>query len=210
LLFPGRRIHLGATILTYATGGSRPRIYFHPGMDQEKLHRLGRLGKPWGHRGELALMLEEADFAGIQDFGVLFVELDGQHVPFFLTHLRQHPRVGALVKFEDFDDPDSVAFLVNAEVFAPPGHKLDVGEEEDDFLDPAEFIGMTVLDEEHGKLGVITGTEGSEDNPVMVVEQDGREILIPMVDDIIIGIDLETGHLVVRTPPGLVDLYRGA
>lgn len=180
-------------------------------MDYGKLRPLGSLGRPWGNRGEVALRLDEASFGELQDLGVLFVELDGSRVPFFVEHLREHPRVGAVVKFEDIDDPEAAAFLVNAPAFAPPGHKpeeLD-DEEEDDGLDPEELIGMHVLDEEHGALGEVVGTEGTEDNPVMVVRDQDHDILIPMVEEMIIGIDLDTGHLVVRTPPGLVALYRG-
>lgn len=181
-------------------------------MEAGALHHLGRLGKPWGHRGELTLQLEQANFSDLLALGVLFVELDGLHVPFHVNHVREHPRVGAVVKFEDFNDPGSAAFLVNRDVFAPPGHDTTLAEEteeEEDDLDPQDFIGMTVLDEEHGLLGVISGTEGTEENPVMVVSHGKHEILIPMVDDLIIGIDMESGSLVVRTPPGLVDLYRG-
>ncbi len=181
-------------------------------MDFETLHHIGRLGKPWGHRGELTLQLEEADLEEVQDLGFFFVELDGQRVPFRIGHLREHPRVGAVVKFEDYSDPQSVRFLVNGEVFAPPGHVPPATDEVDggDYLHPDEFIGMLVLDEEHGELGRIVSTEGTEDHPVMVVMKDGQEILIPMVDELITGIDKDTGHLVVRTPPGLVDLYRGS
>lgn len=180
-------------------------------MEAGSLRHLGRLGKPWGHRGELTFQLGQADFGEVLALGVLFVEVDGLHVPFHVSHVREHPRVGAVVKFEDFDDPGSAAFLVNREVFAPPGHETvlaDEEEEEEDDLDPEDFIGMTVLDEEHGPLGVIIGMEGTEDNPVMVVRSGDHEVLIPMVDDMIIGIDMESGSLVVRTPPGLVDLYR--
>lgn len=180
-------------------------------MDLGSLHHLGRLGKPWGHRGELILHLEEADLEEVLALGVLFAGLDGQRVPFHVSHFREHPRSGAVVKFEDFDDPQSVGFLVNCEVYAPPGHiRKELEEEEDEEnLDPDDLIGMRVLDEEHGELGEIVGTEGTEDHPVMVVRKGEQEILIPMVDHMITGIDFETGHLVVRTPPGLVDLYRG-
>lgn len=177
-------------------------------MNMEHLHALGKLGKPWGHRGELALQLEDTDLDEVLGLGVLFVELDGLRVPFFVSHLREHPRVGALVKFEDIDDPQSAAFLVNAPVLAPPGHVPELREADEENLDPEELIGMHVLDEEHGELGEVVGTEGTEEHPVMVVRKGGQEILIPMVDEMITGIDLETGHLVVRTPPGLVDLYR--
>ncbi|MBP8823412.1 MAG: 16S rRNA processing protein RimM [Flavobacteriales bacterium] len=181
-------------------------------MNYGNLRPLGSLGKPWGHRGEVALRLEGASFGELQDLGVLFVELDGSRVPFFVAHFREHPRIGAVVKFEDIDDPQGAAFLVNAPVFAPPGHEpqaVEEEEEDEESLDPDELLGMHVLDEEHGALGEVVGTDGTEDNPVMVVRNGDQEILIPMVQEMIIGIDLNTGHLVVRTPPGLVALYRG-
>ena len=179
-------------------------------MDLSKLHHLGKLGKPWGHRGELAFHLEDANFEEVLSLGVLFAEIDGLRVPFHVSHMREHPRVGAVVKFENIDDPQAGGFLVNCEVFAPPDHIRPEPEERDDEenLDPEELIGMHVLDEEYGELGEIIGTEGTEDHPVMVVRKGDQEILIPIVDDVITGIDLDSGHLVVRTPPGLVDLYR--
>lgn len=179
-------------------------------MDLSKLHHLGRLGKPWGHRGELSFQIKDGDFEEVLSLGVLFAEIDGLRVPFHVSHMREHPRVGAVVKFEDINDPQAGSFLVNCEVYAPPGHERSEPEERDDEenLDPEELIGMHVLDEEYGELGEITGTEGTEDHPVMVVRKGDQEILIPIVDDVITGIDLDSGHLVVRTPPGLVDLYR--
>ncbi len=191
--------------------GQGAQSYLSPlAMEAAALHHLGRLGRPWGHRGEVTFQLGQVDFEEVLALGVLFVELDGLCVPFHVSHLREHPRVGAVVKFEDFDDPGSVAFLVNHEVFAPPGHQApeNADEEDEENLNPEDFIGMNVLDEVHGELGVITGTEGTEDHPVMVVRLGVQEILIPMVDDMIIGVDAESGSLVVRTPPGLVDLYR--
>lgn len=179
-------------------------------MDLSKLQHLGRLGKPWGHRGELSFQLANAAFEEVLSLGVLFAEIDGLRVPFHVSHMREHPRVGAVVKFEDINDPQAGSFLVNCEVYAPPGQKQfeQEAEEEEENLDPEELIGMHVLDEEYGELGEITGTEGTEDHPVMVVRKGDQEILIPIVDDVITGIDLDTGYLVVRTPAGLVDLYR--
>jgi 16S rRNA processing protein RimM len=185
-------------------------LHSPPEMDLSQLHHLGRLGKPWGHRGELVFHLGDTELEEVLELGVLFAELDGLRVPFHVSHLREHPRVGAVVKFEDIDDPQSGSFLVNCEVYAPPGHippELEQQEDEEN-LNPEDLIGMLVLDENYGELGEITGTEGTEAHPVMVVRKGEQEILIPMVDDMITGIDFDTGHLVVRTPPGLVDLYR--
>lgn len=179
-------------------------------MELDDLHPVGKLGKTWGNQGELSLHLEHCDLDEVLAMGVLFAEIDGQRVPFHVSHLREHPRTGAVVKFEDLDDPQSSAFLVNCEVFAPPGHVPSEMEDEEgeEGLDPTDLIGIHVFDEMHGHLGEITGTDGTEDNPVLVVVNDGVEVLLPMGGDLIQGIDMETRRMDVRTPDGLVDLYR--
>lgn len=180
-------------------------------MDLSKLRLLGRLGEPWGHRGELVFQLEDGRFEEVRSLNFLFVEIDGLRVPFAVVHVREHPRVGAVVKFQGMDDPQAAAILVNRSVFAPPGHAgpRNGGPDTEDELGPEDLLGMHVLDEEYGELGEVTGIEGTEDHPVMVVRKGEQEVLIPIVEALITGIDADTGHLVVRTPPGLVDLYRG-
>ncbi|MCO5274196.1 MAG: ribosome maturation factor RimM [Flavobacteriales bacterium] len=176
-------------------------------METRTLRYLGWLGKPWGHRGELALNIEAAG-SGVLDMEVLFVELDGLGVPFFVAGMREVPRVGTLVKFEDIDDPQGAAFMVNAKVYAPPGHAKSGISEEEEQWSPEDLLGLQVVDEEHGPLGEVTAIEGSDDNPVMVIRSEGSEVMVPIVDELISGIDEATGQLVVRTPPGLVEFYR--
>ena len=175
-------------------------------MDLESLHRIGRLGKPWGHRGELTVHLENCDLDDLVHAGCLFVDIDGQKVPFFFSDLHDKGRVGVLVKFEDFNDPASASILVGNDLFAPPGLLADGSDES---WDPEEFIGLLVRDEEHGELGEVVGMEGTDRNPVLVIQQGGQEVMVPIADDIILGIDPEDRSLLVRTPPGLIELYRG-
>ncbi len=173
-----------------------------------KLRYLGVLGRPWGHRGELAFSLAQAEVEELAGMRAVFVELQGLPVPFFVEGVREHPKVGATLKLKGLDDPQAVAFLVNAEVFAPAENGDGEGDEED-LMEPADFVGMQVLDEEHGPLGEVTGIEGTDDHPVLAVSNGATEILVPFVEEMIVGIDEASGNLVVRTPPGLVDLYRG-
>jgi 16S rRNA processing protein RimM len=67
---------------------------------------------------------------------------------------------------------------------------------------------MVVADEEHGDLGEVTGIEGTDKNPVLVILRGEQEVMVPLAEEMILGIDPETNTLLVRTPPGLVDLYR--
>lgn len=174
-------------------------------MDLESLHRIGRLGKPWGHQGELTVHLDDIDLDDLVHAGSLFVDIDGQKVPFFFSRLHDQGRAGVLVKFDDFHDPQSAGVLVGCDLYAPPGLLSDGSDES---WDPEEFLGMLVRDEDHGDLGEVTGIEGSARNPVLVVMRGDEEVMVPLAGEMILGVDPEENVLMVRTPPGLIDLYR--
>ena len=148
--------------------------------------------------------MEDCDLDDLVHVGSFFVDIEGQKVPFFYSKLHDKGR-DLLVKFDDFDDPQSAGILVGCDLYAPPGLLADGSDES---WDPEDFIGMIVRDEEHGDLGEVTGIDGSAKNPVLVILHGEQEVMVPLADEMILGIDPETNSLLVRTPPGLVDLYR--
>lgn len=174
-------------------------------MDLESLHRIGRLGKPWGHLGELTVHLDDVDVDDLVHAGSLFVDIEGQKVPFFFSRLHDKGKE-VLVKFDDFDDPQSASILVGRDLYAPPGLLSDGSDES---WDPEEFIDMIVRDQEHGELGVVTAIDGTAKNPLLVILRGEEEVLIPIAEEMILGVDPEENSLLVRTPPGLIDLNKG-
>ena len=178
--------------------------YFHT-VDLDSLNRIGRLGKPWGHHGELLVHLDELDPEDLAHAGSLFVDIEGQKVPFAFSKLHEKGNE-VLVKFEDFDDPQSAQIIVGRDLYAPPGLLADGSDES---WDPEDFIDMLVRDEEHGELGIVTAIEGTDKNPVLVVLHGEEEVLIPVTDEMILGVDPEENVLLVRTPPGLIELNKG-
>jgi len=173
-------------------------------MDTDSLHFLGKLGKPWGHQGELTVHLEEVDIDEITHAGSIFVDIDGQRIPFFFSKLYEKGR-DTLIKFDDFHDPQSASILVGRDIYAPPGHLADGSDES---WDPEEFVGLLVRDEKHGDLGEVTALEGNAKNPVLVIMLGSQEVMVPLVDEMIVDINMEERSLLIRTPEGLIDLYR--
>ena len=163
------------------------------------------MGKPWGYKGEVTVHLEDHELEEFEPTGALFVDMEGQKVPFFYTSLRDRGRAGILVKFDELTDPQSAAIVVGRDLFAPPGH---LSEASKTGWDPMEFIGMVVRDETHGELGEVTGIEGSDRNPVMSIMLGGQEVMVPIVEELILEVNMEENSILVRTPPGLIDLYR--
>lgn len=173
-------------------------------MDTDSLHFLGRLGKPWGNQGELTVHLEEVDVDDIVHAGSLFVDIEGQKVPFFFTKLYEKGS-DVLIKFDDFNDPRSAGVIVGRDIYAPPGHLADGSDES---WDPEEFMGLLVRDEQHGELGEVTAIEGTDKNPVLVIMRGEQEVMVPLADEMIIDLNMEERSLTIRTPEGLIDLYR--
>jgi 16S rRNA processing protein RimM len=170
-----------------------------------ELKRIGRLGKPWGNKGELALHLDAADPDRIEQRGWVFLDIDGQEVPFPVVSITDKGR-DLLIKFDEVDDPQAAAVLVGRDVLFERD-RLDESEEADWQVE--DLIGMQVTDEVHGALGEVVSIAGTEDNPVLVIAGTGTEILVPAAEGIVTAVDPEARTITVRTPEGLVDLYRG-
>lgn len=168
------------------------------------LKRIGRLGKPWGSKGELALHLEAADPDTIEQRGWVFLDIDGQEVPFPVVSIMDKGR-DLLIKFDEVDDPQAAAVLVGRDVLFERD-KLDEADGRDWSLE--DLIGMQVTDETHGPLGEVTWLAGTDDNPVLVIVSQGTEIMVPAAEGIVVAVDPEKRTITVRTPEGLVDLYR--
>src|SRR5205085_6506120 len=102
-----------------------------------------------------------------------------------------------LIKFDEIDDPQAAAMLVGRDIYAPPGHLADASDES---WDPEEFIGLLVRDEKHGELGEVTGIEGTDKNPVLVILSGEHEVMVPLAEEMIVDLDMEERSLVIRTP----------
>ena len=78
--------------------------------------------------------------------------------------------------------------------------------EEDEFY-YNEIIGFKLIDETIGEIGAISDVLEYPTQAVIQVMKDGKEILIPIHDDIIQKVDKKAKTLTVKAPEGLIDMY---
>lgn len=69
-----------------------------------------------------------------------------------------------------------------------------------------ELIGLSVRTTAGEPLGAITDLFSTGSNDVLVVDDDEREILIPVLEGVIVSVDAASKTLVVEPPPGLPGL----
>ena len=170
---------------------------------------VGRVAKPFGAEGELQIRLFDAFPIDFTMSEPLFVVIDKLAVPLFCDRFDRRGMRGAVVRFSDFETEHRAAELVGALLYlTPPSDeprrvhpRLDPDAEE---FEPEDLVGLRACLDEHTE-GVITDYLDGE-NPLFEVDVEGREVYVPVADDLIEEIDLKQGVIRFDLPEGLVDL----
>lgn len=162
---------------------------------------VGKLHKPHGVRGEMRMSVW-TDFPERLEPGKT-VYLGGDYLPQVIASTRWHNEL-LLIAFQNITDRDEVGVFRNVEVFVDADDLPDL-EEGEIYLH--ELIGMIVyLEGEDEAVGELTGVMETGANDVYIItKEDGSEILIPAIDDVILSIDVEENEIEIRPLPGLLD-----
>jgi len=171
--------------------------------------RVARIGKPHGIRGEVTVELftDSPDTRFVE--GNVFTVLSGggpSEVFHELTveKARWNKNI-MLLKFAEFSDRNTAESLRNSELYAAP----EVSDVDDDSWYADDLIGLSVHQEgfQNPALGEVTGlTTGDAQDLLEIRLSDGREVLLPFVEEIVPEIDEERGAIVITPPPGLLEL----
>ena len=160
---------------------------------------VGRLRHPHGVRGEI-LMDVLTDFPERIEQGVtLFI--GDEHTPLRVTHCRWR-RSELLLTFEGYTAPETVGAFRNQIAFTRTAEIPELPEGE---FYHHQLLGLRVYTAQGQSLGRVSDILETGANDVLVVQgETGPEILIPLVDEIVISIDLEAGCLTIQPIPGLL------
>jgi 16S rRNA processing protein RimM len=156
---------------------------------------VGKLRRPHGVKGEM-LMEVLTDFPQ-RLWRNKTVYLGERHDPIVINTIRPQDRA-LLLSFEGIEDCDTVGKLRNLIVYVKNKDlpKLPEGE-----YYYHELIDLTVLDENGQRLGVLTEILETGANDVYVVQPpEGDEILLPVIDGVILNVDLERREMRVHPP----------
>jgi len=148
--------------------------------------------KSWGASGQVVLSHPDIDPEDLKTQGPVFIEFDGLPVPFFIESLQEKGN-RCIVKFEDIDTLPEAEELVGREV--TPGTEA---EEDEDTL-----VGLRVRDAKSRRIiGEIVDMSDYGGNFVVTVETDHGDVLLPVHEELIVGIHDDI--LTMDIPAGLV------
>ncbi len=173
-------------------------------MNKDQCFQLGYVGKVHGLRGEVMVTLDVDYPEDYEDLKHIFLEQKSRLVPFFLEHFVLQPGNKALAKFEDLDSLEHVENLVGSAIYMPLTELPELEEGQFYFHD---LIGFEVFDETKGLIGPIQIVYDLETQDLLGVTHQGKEILIPIQDEIILKVDKAAKKVYCRLPEGLLEIY---
>ena len=165
--------------------------------------KAGKISKPYGLRGELNIILEPQAGNQIEPDNPLFIDIDGQRVPFFVEEVELVSRDQAIIKFEYIDSLDAAREVCGCHFFFDPSFQGDSRETGHEL---ANLVGYIAYDRESGMLGKIADYFPHPMNPVFVIQSGKKELMIPAVQDFIEHIKPEEQTIHFNLPKGLTEL----
>lgn len=172
-------------------------------MADKNFYYLGTLTKPFGLKGALCAYFDVDDCERYLDLDAVFIETDGEMLPYMIEDLQFRGNNQFVIKLQDVDI-DNVREFVQTELYLPLSRLPKLTGNRFYFH---EVIGFQVVDEQLGEIGTCKGFMELTNNPLMQVDHDGTEILIPASSEFVTNVDRENKTLHITTPEGLVELY---
>ena len=172
-------------------------------MNKNDCFFFGKITKTHGLKGEITIKLDVANPADFSDLRYLLIEDRGNLIPYFVEYQKINGDK-MFVQLQDVIKMEQALTFIGKAVFLP--NELLPQLDDDEFY-YKEIVGFKLIDAEKGEIGAISDVLEYPTQAVIQVMKDGKEILIPIHDDIIQKINKKAKTLNIKAPEGLIDMY---
>ena len=172
-------------------------------MGHDGYYLLGSFTRVHGVKGNLILKPDTDDPARYRKTKKLFIEVDGTLREYASQTLSAGPQQ-LIIHLEGLDDRDEATAFVRCDVYLPLS---ELPPSKGKHIYFHEAIGMKVVDELAGALGVIDTIYDLPHQPVAQVLYSGKEVLIPFIQQFIQRIDRKERVIYMTLPEGLLEVY---
>lgn len=172
-------------------------------MTIDECYYLGKITKPFGLKGQMTVYMDVDDINEYAELDSVFLDIKGNLVPYFLKNFTINDEHKATIEFEELTVEEAQA-LTGREMYLPLDLLPKLTGNQFYFH---EVIGFEVEDTERGNIGTLKTIFEYPAQPLFQIMCGEKEILIPVIDQVIKQVDREHRKLVIEAPEGLIDLY---
>jgi len=175
-------------------------------MEVKGHYFLGKIVKSIGLKGHVLVFLDVDEPTAYSSLDAVFAMVGGNLIPFVIEDFQQRPSNHAQVKFHDIDSPDQAEVLLGSALYLPLESLPQLNEKQFYYH---EITGFSLIDEDFGIIGPVAKVLDYPMQALIQVNRDGKELLIPVADDIILKVDRAKRIIHIRAPEGLIEMYLG-
>jgi len=173
-------------------------------MKKDDFYYLGKILKTHGNKGQVLVHLDVDDPETYEKTESVYLDLHGERIPFFISRIELKHNRKAVIQFQDFDTLEDAESLQGLEMYLPITELTPLKGNRFYFH---EIIGFQVVDQNHGNIGIIDDILELPHQSLFQIRQGEKEILVPVVDEIIQKVDRRKKLLMIEAPPGLIEIY---
>jgi 16S rRNA processing protein RimM len=166
---------------------------------------IARIARAWGIKGEVFADILTDFPERFDDVTTVTLRRGATERPAELEGYRFH-KERILLKFAGVDTMSDAELLAGFDVVVPEEELYELPEGEDLYYD-FDLVGCRVETAEGDEVGEVERVMRTGAQELLVVRRpDGREALVPFVDEICPTVDVEGKRIVVDPPEGLLEL----
>lgn len=173
-------------------------------MNLQDCYNLGHIAKSVGFKGQVSAFIDASNPFEYSELESVFVEINNALVPFFIESISINDKGFAKIKFEGVDSEADSKALVKKQLYLPLSILPQL---EGNHFYFHEIEGFEVIDSNYGVIGTVVKVLEVNNNPLIEVNANGKEVLIPLQDEFLNKVDRANKMLEVSCPPGLLELY---
>ena len=172
-------------------------------MTKDTCFYVGKIVKTHGLKGEVTLRIDNEQFDEIEELNYFLLDINDKLIPYFVENITFHSNK-SFVLFQDLKTLEAANQLVGKSVYLP----LDLlPEKEGNDFYSHDVVDFLVIDEEKGELGKVQEIIEYPTQSLIQILINGKEVLIPIHDDIIQDVNREEKKIYIKAPVGLIDMY---
>ncbi len=172
-------------------------------MDKKNLFQLGTILGPHKTNGEISVFIESDNPSFYKDVENILVEINTMLIPHTVEKIKITGDT-AYVKLAEVNNIDEATALTKCDVYLPLDQLPPLTGKHFYFH---EIIGFEARDAHHGFFGIVKQVYDLPKQDIISIDNNGKEVLVPVVDDFILSIDREKKQLHFDLPEGLLSVY---
>ena len=168
----------------------------------EELFRVGVISNTHGIRGEVKVYPTTDNVRRFDDLKEVILDTGKEQLILHVTSVKYFKNM-VILKFKEFDNINDIIPYKGMDLLVTRENAIPL-EEGEYYI--ADIIGSKVITDEDKILGTLTDVLQTGANDVYVVKtKDGKEVLLPCIEECILDRDIENKIVKVHIMKGLLD-----